>query len=87
MGKLLNCHLKGKACKKLVKMDRILYSEKKMASGFHLPLNWDYYLKFSNMLIGIYSRSQVNIFRTIGPLVLIFASNIDCRYTLEPANF
>ena len=27
---------------------------------------------------------QVSVYRTIGPLVLIFAKNIDCAYTLEP---
>ena len=27
---------------------------------------------------------QVSVYRTIGPLVLIFALNIDCGYTLEP---
>ena len=36
------------------------------------------------MFIGICSRSQVSVYRTIGPLVLIFAQNIDCGYTLEP---
>ena len=36
------------------------YSEKKMAQGLHLPLYWD---------IRIYSRSQVSVYRTIGPLV------------------
>ena len=29
-------------------------------------------------------RYQVSVYRTIGPLVLIFAQNIDCGYTLEP---
>ena len=28
-------------------------------------------------------NSQVSVYRTIGPLVLIFAQNIDCRYMLE----
>ena len=47
-GKLLKCHLKGKASRKLANgqnMDRdnIDYSEKKkkkMAQGLHLPLLW-----------------------------------------------
>ena len=29
-------------------------------------------------------RYQVSVYRTIGPLVLIFAQNIECGYTLEP---
>ena len=29
-------------------------------------------------------QTQVSVYRTIGPLVLIFAQNIDCGYTLEP---
>ena len=28
-------------------------------------------------------QTQVSVYRTIGPLVLIFAQNIDCGYTLE----
>ena len=43
------------------------YSEKKMAQGLHLPL---YGTIFYN--IGIYSRSQVSVYRTIGPLVFFF---------------
>ena len=35
------------------------------------------------MFIGIYSRSQVSVHRTIGPLVLILLQNIDCWYSLE----
>ena len=30
---------------------------------------------FSNMCIGIYDRSQVRVYRTIGPLVIIRARN------------
>ena len=29
-------------------------------------------------------RYQLSVYRTIGPLVFIFAQNIDCGYTLEP---
>ena len=29
-------------------------------------------------------QTQVSVYRTIGPLVLIFAQNIDCGYSLEP---
>ena len=41
MGKLLKCHLKGKTCMDSMYID---YSEKIMAQGLHLPLNWDYFL-------------------------------------------
>ena len=43
-GKLLKCHLKGKAGRKLANGQNIDYSEKKkrkkMAQGLHLPLHW-----------------------------------------------
>ena len=39
--KLLQCHLKGKASKKLANGQNIDYSEKKRtAQGLHLPLHW-----------------------------------------------
>ena len=39
--KLLKCHLKGKASRKLANGGNIDYSEKKkMAQGLHLPLHW-----------------------------------------------
>ena len=28
-------------------------------------------------------RYQVSVYKIIGPMVLIFAQNIDCEYTLE----
>ena len=54
-------------------MDRILKILKKengprASSAPALELNTIY----SNMFIGICSRSQVSVYRTIGPLVLIF---------------
>ena len=41
-GKLLKCHLKGKASRKLAYGQNIDYSEKKkkMAQWLHLPLHW-----------------------------------------------
>ena len=41
-GKLLKCHLKGKASRKLANGQNIDYSEKKkkMAQGLYLPLHW-----------------------------------------------
>ena len=69
-GKLLKCHLKGKAGN--WQMDRILIILKRKeengpraSSAPALGLNTIY----SNMFIGICSRSQVSVYRTIGPLV------------------
>ena len=63
--KLLKCHLKGKASKKLANGQNIDYSEKrKRPKGFICPctgVNW--YMQ----------QTQVSVYRTIGPLVLIFA--------------
>ena len=39
-GKLLKCHLKGKASRKLANGQNIDYSEKRLAQGLHLPLHW-----------------------------------------------
>ena len=52
--------------------------EKKWPKGFICPYTWTIFYN-----ICIYSRSQVSVYRTIGPLVLIFAQNIDCGYLLE----
>ena len=42
LGKLLKCHLKGKASRKLANGQNIEDSEKKkMAQGLHLPLHWN----------------------------------------------
>ena len=81
---MLKCHLKGKTCRKLANGQDIDYSEEKMVPGLHLPLYWDCFLQYSNMFIGIYSRHQVSVYRTIGPQVLIFDPNVDCGYSLEP---
>ena len=63
MGKLLKCHLKGKTCMDIGQY--IDYSEeKKMAQGLFCPYTWTIFYN-----ICIYSRSQVSVYRTIGPLV------------------
>ena len=59
-GKLLKCHLKGKTC-----MDSILIIlKKKWPKGFICPYTGTIFYN-----IRIYSRSQVSVYRTIGPLV------------------
>ena len=50
-------------------MDRILIIMKEMAPGLHLPLYLGYVPLYLNMFIGIYNRSQVSVYRIIGPLV------------------
>ena len=61
------------------------YSGKKMAQGLHLPHTGTIFYN-----IRIYSRSQVSVYRTIGPLVLVSASKhrllveavLTCSYNL-----
>ena len=66
MGKLLKCHLKGKSC-----TDSILIilkkKKKKWPKGFICPYTGTIFYN-----IRIYSRSQVSVYRTIGPLVRVF---------------
>ena len=70
-GKLLKCHLKGEASRKLANGQNIDYSEKrKWPKGVICPCNGVKIPYFSNMFIGICSRSQMSVYRTIGPLVL-----------------
>ena len=67
LGKLLKCHLKGKASRKLANGQNIEDSEKrKWPKGFICSCTG---VKYHNMFIGICSRSQVSVYRTIGPLV------------------
>ena len=63
---LLKFHLKGKTSGKLADGQNIDDSEKrKWPKGFICPCTG-----VSNMFIGICSRSQVSVYRTIGPLVI-----------------
>ena len=72
-GKLLKCHLKGKASKNLTNGQNIDYSEiengPRATSAPALGLNT---IIFKHV-IGICSRSQVSVYRTIGPLVAIYS--------------
>ena len=55
-------------------MDRICKILKiKLTAGVHLSLPWGYIHAYDNdsQFIGIYPRSQVSVYRTIGPLVYI----------------
>ena len=75
LGKLLKCHLKGKASRKLANGQNIEDSEKrKRPKGFICPCTG---IKYHNihtcLLTSICSRSQVSVYRTIGPLVIFTA--------------
>ena len=80
-GKLLKCHLKGKASRKLANGQKIDYSEKKeeengprASSAPALGLNT---IIFKHVYW--YMRSQVSVYRTIGPLVVcVESTQITC---------
>ena len=83
--KLLKCHLKGKASKKLANGQNIDYSEKrKWPKGFICPCTGVINTIIFKHVYWYMQQTQVSVYRTIGPLVLIFAQNIDCGYMLEP---
>ena len=68
--KLLKCHLKGKASKKLANGQNIDYSEKrKRPKGFICPCTG---VKYHNIQTCLWymQQTQVSVYRTIGPLVL-----------------
>ena len=69
LGKLLKCHLKGKASRKLANGQNIDYSEKKKRrkwpKGFICPCTGVKYHNIQTCLL----VSQVSVYRTIGPLV------------------
>ena len=67
-------------------MDRILIIMKKNNGhqGIICPFTGAFFHNMQTcLLVYTYNRSQVSVYRTIGPLVLIFAQKIDCGYTLE----
>ena len=73
--KLSKCHLKGKASRKLANGKNIDYSEKrKWPNGFICPCTGVKY--HNNMFICICSRSQVSVYRTIGPMSIIYFKHI-----------
>ena len=54
-------------------MDRIFMNlKKKLTPGVILTLSWGYpvFDLFLNKFFGIYLRSQVSVYRTVGPLVI-----------------
>ena len=71
---LLKCYLKGKISRKLANRQNIDYSEKKKENGLRASSAPALGL---NAIIFIYvywymkQRSQVSVYRTIGPLVII----------------
>ena len=82
--KLLKYLLKGKTSKKLANGQNIDYSEKRIRpKGFSAPSLGLNTIIFKHVYWYM-QQTQVSVYRTIGPLVLIFAQNIDCGYKLEP---
>ena len=75
--KVLKCHLKGKASKKLANGQNIDYSEKKKENGPRassapaLGLNT---IIFKHVYWYM-QQTQVSVYRTIGPLVLIYIND------------
>ena len=87
MGKTVKMSFEGENQQESGKWTNIDYFEKKReengpraSSAPALGLNT---LIFKHV-IGICSRSQVSVYRTIGPLVLFWLQNNDCGYALEP---
>ena len=85
LGKLLKCHLKGKASRKLVNGRNIEDSEKrKWPKGFICPCTAVKYHNIQACLL-VYAADLRRAFT--GPLVLWFLfllQNIDCGLSLEP---
>ena len=85
LGKLLKCHLKGKASRKLANGQNIEDSEKrKWPKGFICPCTGVKYHNIQTCLL-VYAADLRWAFT--GPLVLWFLfllQNIDCGYSLEP---
>ena len=77
LGKLLKCHLKGKASRKLANGQNIEDSEKrKWPKGFICPCTGiKYHIIHTCLLASICSRSQVSVYRTIGPLVFCLSQS------------
>ena len=50
----------------------IILKKKKMPKGFICPYTWTIFYN-----IRIYSRSQVSVYRTIGPLVVGFLTRVN----------
>ena len=66
---MLKCHLKGKTCRKLANGQEIDYYERKNGPrASSAPKLGLFSVKFKHFFC-INSRSQVNGYRTIGPLV------------------
>ena len=79
-GKLLKCHLKGKASRKLANGQNIDCSEKrKWPKDFICPCTWVKYHNIQTCLLvyALCSRSQMSVYRTIGPLVTSYTVYVD----------
>ena len=81
--KLLKCHLKGKASKKLANGQNIDYSEKrKRPKGFICPCTGVKYHNIQTCLL-VYAADSGEVYRTIGPLVLVFSCS-GSNHSIKP---
>ena len=73
-GNLLQCHLKGKTCSKLAKGLNHYDLKNKLSPevALALPRGYIHVFYHSSQTSLLIYRSQVSVYRTIGPLVLIF---------------
>ena len=70
-------------------MDRILIIMKKNNGhqGIICPFTWAFFHNMQTcLLVYTYNRSQVSVYRTIGPLVLIFAPKHRLRVLVRIAS-
>ena len=80
--KLLKCHLKGKASKKLANVQNIDYSEKrKRPKGFICPCTGLDTIIFKHVYWYM-QQTQVSVYRTIGPLVVNFLDIFQKKSTI-----
>ena len=71
------CDLKVDRCRQLIDFMKLCENRRSRSFFYHTFFQVLYVLCFTR------PRYQVSVYRTIGPLVLIFAQNIDCGYTFE----
>ena len=89
-GKLLKCHLKGKASRKLANGQNIDYSEKKEENGPRdssapaLGLNTIIFKHVYWYMQQISGERLQDHWSSCFHIVPIFTQNIGCGYTLEP---
>ena len=82
MGKIvLKCHFKGKTCRKLANELNLYDLKKTLTPGVILTLPWGYiHIVILVKQVYWYLRSQVSVYRTVGPLVYKSCLELDVFY-------